>query len=336
MDSHETRARTTGTMECMLIVAFPGQGSQKPGFLAPWLANPEARSTLDRLSEAIDLDLATHGTDSDAATIRKTDIAQPLIVAAGILAWDALVRRLRGDAPARIGVAGHSVGEIAAAYAAGIFDAETAMRFVAARSSAMAEATRAEPSGMAAVLGGDPDSVVAALESFGLEPANFNGGGQIVAAGAPEALERLRLAPPARTRVVPLRVAGAFHTSRMRGARERLRALRSTFTVHDPRRPIWTNRDGSLVASGDAFLDDLVDQVARPVRWDRCMEAFAADGISALVEAAPAGTLVGLAKRALRGVPAVAVNAPDDLAAATAFLDRAGESDGGARADAKG
>jgi [acyl-carrier-protein] S-malonyltransferase len=184
----------------------------------------------------------------------------------------------------------------------------------------MADAAAAAESGMSAVIGGDEASVVARLEELDLTPANYNGGGQLVAAGAAEALRELAAGPPAGTRVIPLQVAGAFHTRYMAPAVESLRAAAADVVAHDPSVRVWTNRDGSEVGSGAAFRDLLVDQVASPVRWDLCMASFADAGVAGVVELTPAGTLVGLAKRALRGTPAVAVKTPEDLASADALL----------------
>ncbi|MGR2753473.1 ACP S-malonyltransferase [Agromyces arachidis] len=305
----------------MIVVACPGQGSQTPGFLSPWLAEPSFAERLAALSDASGVDLERHGTESDAETIRDTAIAQPLIVAAGILAFDALAADGR---VARIGgVAGHSVGEITAAAATGVLDAADAMRFVAARGRAMAEAAALEPTGMSAVIGADESELLARLDELGLEPANFNGGGQIVVAGATDALERLRAEPPSGARVIPLQVAGAFHTRYMQPARERLAEVALSLSAADPAHTLWTNRDGTPVASGSSFVELLVGQVASPVRWDRCMASFADAGVTGLIELAPAGALVGLAKRALKGVPTVAVKTPDDLPAAIELLDQA-------------
>jgi len=305
----------------VIVVVCPGQGSQTPGFLTPWLADTAYAEQLAELSDAAGIDLATHGTVSDADTIRDTAIAQPLIVAAGLLTLSALL----GDGRiARIGgIAGHSVGEITAAAAAGVLTETAAMRFVAERGRAMADAAALAPTGMSAVLGADEAALVARLDELGLEPANFNGGGQIVVAGALDALERLRAEPPAGARVIPLQVAGAFHTRYMRPAVERLAAVAADHDVSDPGVTLWTNRDGSAVASGAEFLDLLVGQVSSPVRWDRCMESFDAAGVTGIIEVAPAGALVGLAKRGLKGVPAVAVKTPDDLPAAIELIERA-------------
>lgn len=300
----------------VIVVVAPGQGAQSPGFLAPWLEDAAAREHLRRLSDAAELDLAHFGTDADADTIRATEIAQPLLVAAALLSF-ARLRDATGAA-----VAGHSVGEVAAAVLAGILSETDGMRFVAARGRAMADAAGRVPTGMAAIIGGDEQSVVERLAALHLTPANRNGAGQIVAAGELDALAALRADPPAGARVIPLQVAGAFHTRFMDPAVAPLTGLAGTLSPADPRRRIWTNHDGSEVGSGSAFLDLLVGQVASPVRWDRTMESFAAAGVTGIVELTPAGTLTGLAKRALKGVPGVAVKTPADLAAANDLLDR--------------
>ncbi|KQP71329.1 MULTISPECIES: ACP S-malonyltransferase [Microbacterium] len=299
----------------MRIAVFPGQGSQSPGFLTPWLESDGAADRLAQYSEWSGVDLVAAGTEWDADQIRDTQVAQPLIVAASLLSWNALPDRERIG-----GVAGHSVGEFAAAAAAGVLSEESALTLVGIRGRAMAEAAAAADTGMSAVIGGDEASVLARLAELGLSPANYNGGGQLVVAGALDALQALAAEPVAGTRVIPLQVAGAFHTQYMAPAVEALRAAAADHDVSDPGVTLWTNRDGSAVVSGRAFVDLLVDQVASPVRWDLCMASFADAGVSGIVELSPAGTLVGLAKRALRGVPAVAVKTPADLEAAAALV----------------
>jgi [acyl-carrier-protein] S-malonyltransferase len=304
----------------VIVVVCPGQGSQTPGFLEPWLADPGTRETLSSFSEAAGLDLEKHGTVSDADTIRDTAVAQPLIVAAGLIALRAL--RDAGMTGRIGGIAGHSVGEVTAAAAAGILSESDALQFVSERAVAMAQAAAAEPTGMSAVLGGDEDAVVAHITSFGLEPANFNGGGQIVVAGAVDALARLADEPLRGTRVVPLQVAGAFHTRYMQPAREYLAGAAGSFATNDPELRMWTNSDGSAVDSGARFIELVVGQVASPVRWDQCMASFAAAGVTGLVELAPAGALTGLARRGLKGVPAVAIKSPEDVPAAVELFNQ--------------
>lgn len=298
----------------MIVVLAPGQGSQTPGFLEPWIAEKSYREHLERISDTVGIDLVKHGTTSDADTIRDTAVAQPLIVAAGLLAFRGLCED--GHRSKIDGVAGHSVGEVTASFAAGILSEEEALTFVRERSKGMAAAAALEKTGMSAVIGGDETALLERLETLGLEPANFNGGGQIVVAGALDALAKLSEDPIAGSRVIPLQVAGAFHTHYMQPAVEHLHEVATKIWASDPELKIWTNRDGGLVESGTTFVDLMVGQVSSPVRWDMTMDALAEAGVTGLIELAPAGALVGLAKRGLKGIPSVAVKTPDDLQAA--------------------
>ena len=298
----------------MLVLVAPGQGAQTPGFLTPWLDLPGAADRIAAWSDAIGLDLAHYGTKADAEEIRDTAVAQPLLVAAGLLSAAAL------DASPAV-VAGHSVGEITAAALAGVIGDEAALRFVRTRGLAMADAAAVTETGMAALLGGDPEVTVKHLEKLGLTPANVNGGGQIVAAGTAEQLAALAEDKPEGVRrVVPLKVAGAFHTHHMAPAVERLRVAAGDLDVSDPSVTYVSNADGKTVATGHEVITRLVGQVANPVRWDRCMETFKELGVTALIEACPGGTLTGLAKRALPGVQTLALKTPDDLDAARALI----------------
>jgi len=305
----------------VIVVVAPGQGSQTPGFLEPWLAEPSFKEHLQQLSDTVGIDLVAHGTVSDADTIRDTAVAQPLIVAAGLLTARALLAHGRRDKIG--GVAGHSVGEITAAAVAGILSETDAVTFVRERGQSMATAAAITQTGMSAVIGGDEDELLARLAELGLYPANFNGGGQIVVAGALDALEALKENPIAGARVIPLQVAGAFHTRYMEPAVAHLTEFAETLTTRDPTLPIWTNKGGVLVKDGRHFLELLVGQVSSPVRWDQTMDALANAGVTGIIELAPAGALVGLAKRGLKGVPTVAVKTPDDLAAAFQLIDGA-------------
>ncbi len=302
----------------MIIGVFPGQGSQTPGFLSPWLELPGARELVGRFGDAAQVDLLAAGTQWDADAIRDTKVAQPLIVAASLLSWRELTAR--SSRPFG-GLAGHSVGEIAALVAAGVLTDDEGMRLVSIRGRAMADAAALEPTGMAAVVGGVEDDVLSRLAALELTPANYNGGGQIVAAGAVDAIATLAAEAPRGARVIPLQVAGAFHTRYMAPAAQTLAAAAADLSPADPALTLWTNADGTVVTEGSRALDLLVGQVASPVRWDLCMASFAAAGATGLVEFSPAGTLTGLAKRGLRGVPAIAVKAPEDLDAAVALLN---------------
>jgi len=302
----------------MIIVVAPGQGSQTPGFLDPWLAVDGVREHLGVLSDAAGVDLIAHGTRSDADTIRDTEIAQPLIVAASIVTGRLL---LKGRRDLVGGVAGHSVGEFAAAYLSGVLTDVDAIRLVGVRGRAMANEASKVATGMSAVLGAELDVLQPRLSELGLTAANMNGGGQVVVAGELGALATLAAEPVPGTRVIPLQVAGAFHTAFMAGAVDILRDAASTVTPADPTITIYTNRDGSRVSSGIDYVNFLIGQVGNPVRWDLCMDAFTNDAVTGIIELAPAGALVGLAKRGLKGVPTVAVKSPDDLVAAIELLE---------------
>jgi [acyl-carrier-protein] S-malonyltransferase len=287
--------------------------------MLPWLDIPAFRTSIEAMQSAAGIDLIAHGTVSDADTIRDTAIAQPLIVAAGILTLDALAETDHLSKTA--GIAGHSVGEFTAAAGAGVLDATDAVRLVGIRGRAMADAAAIVPTGMSAVIGGEEAEILSKLEELSLFPANYNGGGQLVVAGELPALAKLAEEPPAGTRVIPLQVAGAFHTNYMRDAVETLREAAELVNTSDPIKTLWTNKDGSVVTKGQEYRDLLVGQVSSPVRWDKCMESFATAGVTGIIELAPAGALVGLAKRALKGVPTVAVKTPEDLVAARELID---------------
>jgi [acyl-carrier-protein] S-malonyltransferase len=298
----------------VIVVVAPGQGSQTPGFLEPWIAEPRFKEHLERISDSVGINLVKHGTKSDADTIRDTAVAQPLIVAAGLLALEGLVPE-KGTLDVG-GVAGHSVGEITASVVAGILSEEEALRFVKQRSQGMADAAALVKTGMSAVIGGDEDALLEYLTKLDLEPANFNGGGQIVVAGELSRLAKLSEKPLPGMRVIPLQVAGAFHTHFMEPSVAALHEVATSIWASDPELPIWTNRDGALIESGTTFVDLMVSQVTSPVRWDLTMGALSEAGVTGLIELAPGGALAGLAKRGLKGVPSVAIKTPDDLAAA--------------------
>src|SRR5499427_1326061 len=304
----------------MLVIAAPGQGAQTPGFLAPWLELPGFADRLQAWSELSGCDLIRCGTTDDADEIRDTAIAQPLLVAAAIAATDQVVTGAHPVSRQSVGVAGHSVGELAAGALAGVITPEEAMRLVRVRARGMAAAAAAEQTGMTAVLGGDEAAVLAAIDAHGLTPANVNGAGQIVAAGTMAQLEAFAAHPPAGARLRPLSVAGAFHTHHMAPAVAALAAEAASLQAEDPDRPLLSNRDGAVVKSGPDWLDRIINQVSSPVRWDLCMQTMESLGVTALIELAPAGTLTGLAKRALRGIRLVALKTPDDLEAARALL----------------
>ncbi|MBN3509085.1 ACP S-malonyltransferase [Mycolicibacterium nivoides] len=303
----------------MLALLAPGQGSQTPGMLSPWLELPGAADRLATWSQISGLDLARLGTTATAEEITDTAVTQPLVVAATLLAYEELAKRgvpIAAD-PAATLVAGHSVGEIAAYAIAGVISADDAVKLAATRGAEMAKACAVEPTGMSAVLGGDEAEVLARLESLDLVPANRNAAGQIVAAGAIAALEKLAEDPPAKARVRQLATAGAFHTHYMASALDGYAAAAASVTTSEPTATLLSNADGQPVASASDAMEKLVSQLTKPVRWDLCTatmrDRFQGAERAGIVEFPPAGTLVGIAKRELKGTPTRAVKAPADL-----------------------
>jgi len=289
--------------------------------LTPWLELPGVAERIGRLGELIGLDLLTLGTTAGAEEIQDTAVTQPLIVTLGLIAAGELDLAGHGpDGSSAVVLAGHSVGEITAAGVAGVLGTDEAVALAARRGAEMAAACALTPSGMSALLGGDPDVVVAAVEALGLTPANRNGAGQVVAAGALDALAELAANPPAGSRVRPLAVAGAFHTTYMATAQDALKGYVAALHPHSPQHLLLSNSDGTTVASGDDFLARLVAQITRPVRWDLCQQNLTDLGVTAVIELPPAGTLVGLAKREMPGVQTLAIKSPADLDAARSLI----------------
>ena len=325
---HVRSAPISARVVIVLVIVAPGQGAQTPGFLAPWLELPSVATRLAWLSTVTGLDLARYGTEADADTIRDTAVAQPLLVAAGLIAALELFPSPSEAYPKVGAVAGHSVGEITAAAGTGCLSVEAAMVLVRERGKAMAAASANRPTSMSAVVGGDREEVLAAITAHGLTAANNNGPGQIVAGGTVEQLEQLAANPPRRARIVPLSVAGAFHTVHMEPAVPNLERLVAAVTTYDPRVRLLSNADGQIVTSGEEYLQRIVRQIANPVRWDLCLQTMAELGVTGLLELPPAGTLTGIAKRNLKGVDLFSLNSPDQLEEAQVFCDRHGHPAG--------
>jgi malonyl CoA-acyl carrier protein transacylase len=308
----------------VLAVLAPGQGAQKPGMLADWLELPGAEEFFRSAGDIAGADLLTLGTTGDAEAIKDTAVTQPLVVAMSLFVARELGALPEPGGPARddVVIAGHSVGELTAAALAGVLTADEAIALTAARGRAMAASCAETPTGMSAVLGGDPDEVLAAIEKNGLSPANMNGAGQIVAAGPIDGLEALKADPPAKARIMPLSVAGAFHTSYMASAREALEGRVADLRPADPSRRLLSNADGRQVSSGAEVLSRLVSQVTSPVRFDSCLATMRDLGVTAVIELPPAGALAGLAKREWKGsdVEILALTAPKDLDRARELL----------------
>lgn len=305
----------------MLALLCPGQGSQSPGMLTPWLEVEAVAERLRWASAITGLDLIELGTTGTDEAVRDTANAQPLLVALALATASVITSDDAGPSV----VAGHSVGEFGAAALAGVLTPEVALVLVRERGALMAAASRRTPTGMSAVLGGDADDVLATLDRLDLTAANVNGAGQLVAAGRMDALGRLAALPPEGARVRSLSVAGAFHTSFMQPACAGLAERASAAPYADPMRVIVSNADGAVVNDGRELLRRLVDQVAAPVRWDLCMQTLQDIGVTAVIELPPAGTLTGLIRRTMPSVETLAIKSPDDLAAARALIERHAE-----------
>jgi len=317
---HHRWATISAWVEHVLAVVSPGQGAQTPGMLSAWLDLPGVAERLRWACAVTGLDLIATGTTGTADEIRDTAVAQPLLVALALAVAPELSRPDLGPAAPQV-TAGHSVGEYAAAAIAGALSPETALVLVRQRGKHMAAAAAATPTGMSAVLGGDADTVAAALEQHGLVAANVNTAGQVVAAGSLDALAALAAAPPEGARVRALDVAGAFHTPYMESARDALTDIAAAAPYADPRLRLLGNGDGAVVTHGADVVRRLVTQVAQPVRWDLCMQTMKDLGVTAVIELPPAGTLVGLFKRAMPDVQTLAIKTPDDLVAARALVE---------------
>jgi [acyl-carrier-protein] S-malonyltransferase len=287
--------------------------------LPPWLELDGAEERIAAWSDRAGLDLRRLGTTATADEIVDTSVTQPLVVAAALLAQAELEKR--HTLPADTIVAGHSVGELAAAAIAGVLTADSAVGLASVRGREMAAACALHPTGMTAVLGGDRDTVIAKITEYGLDPANQNGAGQIVAAGDLASLEKLANDLPQGVKHRALKVAGAFHTKYMAPAQDALREYAKTVTTAEPTRTLLSNADGGEVATGAETLERLVNQVTRPVRWDACMATLGERGVTAVVELPPAGALVGLAKRELPEVARVKLKTPEDLDSIAEYLE---------------
>jgi [acyl-carrier-protein] S-malonyltransferase len=300
----------------VLAIIAPGQGAQTPGMLNSWIADPLLKELLISWSDAIGLDLVHLGTVADADEIKDTANAQPLIVATSLLGAHALgIKNFTVTS-------GHSVGELAAAALSGAISEADALRIVRARGIEMAKAAAASPSGMSAVLGGDRAEVLAGIAALNLVAANDNGAGQIVAAGDLQALASLNENPPSGARVRALAVAGAFHTQYMQSAVEPLASLASSMAMNPVLIQVISNKDGQVVTDGSEILNRIINQIANPVRWDLCMETMKSIGITGVIELPPAGTLVGLLKRAASEIETFALKSADDLDSAREFAGR--------------
>jgi [acyl-carrier-protein] S-malonyltransferase len=305
----------------MLAVCAPGQGSQFSGMLKHWTSDSADKAMLKNFSNLLELDLEEIGYNYSDVDIRKTDLAQVLIVVNSIISFNALGDHLKTRN--KILYAGHSVGEIPAGFFSGVYSIESALKLVRKRGASMAKAaSESSETGMSAILGGSRDEVVRHLSQFKLSAANINSNGQIVAAGKLSDLAKLQENPLTGTRVRPLEVAAAFHTDYMKSARIVLENFAKTMEIFEPKQDVLSNFDGQKVSSGKDFVNKLVQQITSPVRWDLCQESFVSTGVTGMLELAPGNTLCGIAKRQIPNIETFALKSPDDLPEAIKFIDK--------------
>ena len=306
-----------------IAMVFPGQGSQSVGMMAGFDAHPAVRETFDEASAVLGQDLwalVTAGPESD---LNQTVNTQPVMLTAGVAVWRAW-RAAGGPLPAV--VAGHSLGEYSALVAAGALAFEDALPLVRFRAQAMQEAVPAGVGAMAAILGLDAAAVAAVCREAGgaqvVEPVNFNGPEQIVIAGHKEAVERAIAIATERgaKRGLLLPVSAPFHSSLLKPAAERLAARLAGVNFNAPAIPVLHNVDVAEAPTADAIRTALAQQAASPVRWVEIIEAFAARGVTHVVECGPGRVLTGLNKRIVRELKSFALTDGADLDAARAAL----------------
>jgi [acyl-carrier-protein] S-malonyltransferase len=296
----------------MLAFMFPGQGSQRPGMGRPW-RDHESWELVDEASDIAERDIAKLLCDADADELKDTRNAQLATFVSSLIVLDAAERL--GIEPSFC--AGHSLGEYTALTATGALGFDDGIRLVTARAAAMHDAGLAQPGTMAAVLGLDDDQVEVACRRADSEVwvANFNAPGQVVIAGSPDGVAAA--AEHARElgakRVMPLPVAGAFHTPFMVAARNR---LRDAITAAEPRNteiPVVSNVDGLPHDAGNEWTSLLSAQLSSPVRWKHVLHTLAAEGVDDFAELGPGGVLTGMAKRTVDGARTISVATPEDL-----------------------
>lgn len=298
-----------------IAAVFPGQGSHRAGSLDAWEGSG-AYAVVNELSAGLGRDVVELTRD-DTAGGRTTD-AQPAILAASLVAWRAL-----SDASVRVDVvAGHSLGEVTAAVAAGCLSVRDGAALVGARGAAMAAACAANPGTMAAIVKLDPDAVESLVAGVdGVVVANDNAPGQVVVAGPPEAVDRIReLARDAGGRALALDVEGAFHSPAMASALAPVTEALARHAPADPHPALVTGTTGELLEDGAAVARAIGDGILAPVRWRAVQATLARLGVTDVVELGPGAVLAGMAKRSLPDVRVHTVAGPDDLADVTLAL----------------
>ena len=284
----------------VLALLFAGQGAQKVGMgKSLHAASSAARALYDEAGAVLGWDLAKVSFEGPEPELTQTKVCQPALFVHGSALLAALreAGKMPGDGP---GLAlGLSLGEVTAYSAAGVFDFATGLRIVAERGKLMQLACEHSTGGMAAVVGEDRAKVQELCREFGIEAANFNAPGQIIISGEKSRVDTAVAAAKERgmKKVIPLNVAGAYHSRLMEPARAAFAAFLATVPFAAPRFAVFTNTTGQAVSDPAAIKAALVRQVVSPVLWEDCMRAAAAAGATEFWELGPGGVLAGLARR---------------------------------------
>ncbi|MFW2333008.1 ACP S-malonyltransferase [Ilumatobacter sp.] len=296
----------------MLAFTFPGQGSQRPGMGRPWVDH-DSWELVDEASEVAERDVGALLLDAEAEELKDTRNAQLTTFVSSLMVLDA-VERLGIEANV---CAGHSLGEYTALAATGSLGFEEGVVLVSERAAAMHDAGATRVGTMAAVLGLDDDQVEVAchLADADVWVANFNAPGQVVIAGEPAAVDKAgaHAKDLGAKRIMPLQVSGAFHTTFMSAARDRLRDAIAVADIRDADIPVVSNVDAKPHHRGVDWGPLLSAQLSSPVRWKHCLQTMSTQGVTDFAELGPGGVLTGMAKRSVDGARTISVATPDDL-----------------------
>lgn len=297
-----------------IAVVFPGQGSQAPGFGAPWQDHP-AWSLVDEAEAATGLDLGRLLVDATAEDLASTRESQLSVLMGSLVAWRAMAGTLEADD--LVGVAGHSLGQITALIASEAVGLDDGIRLAVARADASAAAQAGAEGAMLALLGADEAVAAAACEASPGRAwvANVNGAGQVVVGGEAQALDAVaaRATELGVKRVRPLKVDGAFHTPLMQAAADAFAPVLADTTFSAPRVPVVTNHDAIAVTEASGWPERLTTHLVSPVRWADVVERLVSLGADTIVEVGPGTTLSGLVRRIAPDIVVRSVATPDQL-----------------------
>jgi len=285
-----------------LALLFSGQGAQKVGMgKSLYDQSPAARAVFDEADRVLGWSLTKICFEGPDADLTQTKVCQPALFVHGLALLAAL--KEQGKLPEVKFALGLSLGEITAYTAAGVFDFATGLRVVAERGRLMQVACERSLGGMAAIVGEDRAKVAELCREFDIEAANFNAPGQIIVSGEKGKIEAAVAAAKSRgwKKVMPLNVAGAYHSRLMEPARSAFEAFLAELSFAPPRLQVFSNTTGGAISDPAAIKEALVRQLVSPVLWEDCMRSAAAAGATEFWEVGPGGILAGLARRTDKG-----------------------------------